>query len=177
MANPCKLKRFDEESLAATDTNWRKQCARNPEGLIRTEYERILKWTVENAKYTQDRETFAYGVFQDGSHTASGIVEVLYPKVGRRWLKQLDLHLAPTLDLSFYTDNVDLEEIGNVFGAAVIGVLRLTEDHPASQVKVFGRSGTLLAYLKGLGARLETNPAMRNLRITVDGRWLVFKAR
>jgi hypothetical protein len=177
MANPYKLKRFEQASLSATQTNWQKQCERHPNDLIPTEYERILKWTAENAIYEKARETFAYGVFEGDSHTASAVLEVLYPKAGRRWLKQLDLHLAPSLDLSFYTDNVDLEAIGNIFGAGVAGVLRLTADHPAKEVKLYGRSGTLLTYLKGLAAKLEGNPAMKDFRITVEGRWLVFRAR
>lgn len=177
MANAYKLKQFDSVSLAATETNWRKQCERHKDEIIRTEYERILKWTAENANYDKDRETFAYGVFEDGSHTAAAIVEVLYPKAGRRWLKQLNLHLTPAKDLSFPTDNIDFEGVANIFGAAVIGVLRLTANHPAKEVKLYGRSGTLLSYLKGLAANLENHPALKSVRITMDGRWLVFRER
>lgn len=175
MANPYKLKRFDAESLAATEVNWRKQIVRHKDELIRTEYDRILKEMRENAIYDNERELFIYGVFEDGSPTASALVEVLYPKAGRRWLKQLDLHLSPVLDLSFYKDNVDLLGLSQVFGAAVAGTLRLTKDHPSQQVKLYGRSGTLLNYLKGLAVALGGEPSLKEIKITVEGRWLVFR--
>lgn len=46
--------------------------------------------------------------------------------------------------------------------------------HPSKVTKLYGRSGTLLAFLKGVGTYIERNVDVPGLKVSFEGRWLVF---
>jgi hypothetical protein len=171
-----KLQRFDEKSLRQTNARWIRQIERHPSEVLASQYERILRWSAERIDYGDATgEEFAYGLFRDGDATADAIVEVTYTKRGRKWLKLLDLHLSPELDLAFYDQSVDILRINDLFAAAVVGVVKLTgEEHPSQTAKLYARSGTLLAFFRSLGAYIQEQRKVDVLKVAIEGRWLVF---
>lgn len=175
-----EFRRFDDRSLSSTEASWKRQLSKHSSEVIPTEYERKLAWAREHATYGKDEEIFAYGVFRDGGLIASAIVDVVYTKAGRKWLKLLDINLTPDLDLSFNSDKPDLDAIGDVFTAAITGVIALGAVHPAKETKLYGRSGTLLSFLKGLGAHLNGDGGKLirgKIEVLMEGRWLVFRRK
>ncbi len=71
----------------------------------------------------------------------------------------------------------DIERINAIFVAAVVGTIALTsEAHPSRTTKLYGRSGTLRAFLKDFGAYFQEKGGIEGLEVAVEGRWLVFRA-
>jgi len=173
---PHILDRLDNGRLEATSNEWRSQFSRHKNQLIPSEYERILAWAAGCVDYEGPAcESFAYGVYENGAGHAIAISEVVYSKSGRKWLKLLDLHLCPAVDLSFYNDELDIMGLSSIFAAAIVGTFHLTKRHPTDTVKLYGRSGTLLTFLKGIGAYIERQGGLPGLKVGIEGRWLVIR--
>jgi hypothetical protein len=171
-----ELRKFSATSLDATRTAWQRQLKTHSRDLIASEYQRILGWAGCHISYGAAQDTYAYGIFDKNSGEADAVAEVIYSKAGARWLKLLDLHLCPSVDLSFATQDIDIRRLTAIFTAAVIGSMRLTSTaHPTKVLKLYGRSGTLLAFLKGVGTYIESNIKVSGIKVSIEGRWLVFK--
>jgi hypothetical protein len=173
-----ELRKFDADSLRNTIDGWQAQMKAKPLSVARPQYDRIFEWVPEHVGYDDaQEENFAYGIFLGTSTCADAIAEVTYTKSGRKWLKLLDLHLSPEIDAAFFEQTIDLHRISALFSEAVIGVVKLTGNaHPSTTVKLFARSGTLLAFFRGLGAYIETQMDYKGPKITIEGRWLVLKS-
>lgn len=176
-----ELKAFDAKSLDATAVAWRKELAKHRVEMMPSLHEGKLAWAASHMNYAAaDGEALAYGIFADGDPHALAIVDIVYTKTGQKWLKMLDLTLSPSLDLAFNAESADFSQIYHVFTAAMVGAVRLTKTrHPAKVTKLYGRSGTLLAFLKGFGAYMKQKGHGHNLVFTVsiEGRWLVFRQK
>lgn len=181
MAEPTathELRQFTSASLTATRTAWDAQLRTHRKDLIASEYQRILDWAAGHIRYGGSQHTFAYGIFDKASSEAEAVAEVIYSKAGARWLKLLNLHLCPAVDLSFATQDVDIRRLTSIFAAAVVGAFELTStSHPTKVLKLYGRSGTLLAFLKGVGTYIESNLKVTGIKVSIEGRWLVFKVK
>ena len=172
-----KMRAFDADSLKATCMSWERQIEKNQGDLIPIQYQRVLSWVKDNADYDASRENFAYGIFSDDKKVASAVVDVIYSKSGRKWLKLLDVHLAPEIDLSFSSEKPDMKRIVDIFGAAILGVVRLTERHPTKVTKLYGRSSSLLSFLKRFGAYLNDHGPSDDIGVSIEGRWLVIRVK
>lgn len=174
-----ELKKFDSTTIAATRAAWVKELAAHKTEVLAAPYQRILDWAAGHIDYAGNgKETFAYGIFAGEAHSADAIVELVYTKSGRKWLKLLDLNLCPSVDLSFTDQNVDIQQLSSIFAAGVTGTVQLTSTaHPAKVTKLYGRSGTLLAFLKGVGTYIEGNSNVPGLKVSMEGRWLVFQVK
>jgi alpha-N-acetylglucosamine transferase len=172
-----ELRKFTSPTLGDTQKEWDRQIAKDPDEILRSQYDRIFSWAAGHIDYGNHQlDTFAYGLFHDGKHQADAIVEVSYAKAGRKWLKMLDLHLSPELDAAFYDQTVDLSRMSQLFTAAIFGVLHLTDTaHRADTVKLYGRSGTLLSFLKGVATYINDRSKTPGLTVAIEGRWLVFR--
>lgn len=182
MTNPhafdYELRRFDATSFPSTKRVWEKQLIDNSGAVFASDYQRILDWAGECVGNDGIQgHSFAYGIFRGNSHHADAIVELVYTKPARKWLKLLNLHLCPSVDLSFHTQDIDIKQLSTIFAAAVVGTVRLTSTaHPTKVTKLYGRSGTLLSFLKGLGAYIE-NQNIPGLSVSIEGRWLVMNVK
>lgn len=176
-----ELKKFDAKTLAATKAEWDRQIKKHSKEVLASEYQRILDWATTHIDYDGvGCHTFAYGIFEKGSDHADAIVELIYLRTAKKWLKLLNLHLCPSADLAFSTEPIDLKTITTIFSVAVTGTVRLTSSvHPTKVVKLYGRSGTLLAFLKGVGAYIAADADLQKagFSVTIEGRWLVFTIR
>lgn len=116
----------------------------------------------------------SYGVFDTGTNIASGIVEVIVTKQGRKLAKMLDCHVRPILADKMAGGAPDAEavmEIVNVYVTSVLGAFELSGEHKVNQVKVYGRSPELLSIL----VEMEKAVARRKLplKVRIEDRWLV----
>jgi hypothetical protein len=173
-----QLKKFDATSFPSTKRTWERQLADNSGAIFASDYQRILDWAGTCIDDDGNNgNSFAYGIFKGNSHHADAIVELVYVKPARKWLKLLNLHLCPSVDLSFHTQDIDIKQLSHIFAAAVVGTVRLTSTaHPTKVTKLYGRSGTLLSFLKGLGAYIEGQNIPR-ISVSIEGRWLVMKVK
>ena len=171
-----ELKPFDALTMAATRNAWEKELSNREGEVLPPRYERILDWAEGHIDYAAGRiETLAYGIFGRSAHDADAIVELIYTKAGEKWLKLLDLHLSPSVDFAFSTQDVDIIRLNSIFAAGVDGTVRLTSTmHPSNVTKVYGRSGTLLSSLKEVGTFAESSP-WPGLKVSIEGRWLVLR--
>lgn len=171
------LDKFDSDRLSATRANWGSHLKRHKDQFLASEYQRILDWTEDHIDYQgNSKDTFAYGIFADSAKHADAIVEIIYAKSGKQWLKLLSLHLCPSAELSFETQSFDIAKVAGIFSAAVTGTVKLTSTaHPTKVTKLYGRSGTLLAFLQGLGSHIQANGGVKGLKVSLEGRWLVFR--
>jgi hypothetical protein len=171
-----ELKPFTNDTMAATRNAWGKEvCAREGE-ILSTQYERILQWAEDHIDYSGEKsQTFAYGIFGRSAHDADAIVELIYTKSGAKWMKLLDVHLSPSVDFAFAPQEVDLKRLMSIFAAGMDGTVHLASTvHPSNVTKMYGRSGTLLEFLKEVGT-VKDNSALPGLKVSIEGRWLVFR--
>jgi hypothetical protein len=176
---PYELHPFTRDTLASTELSWKKQLEKHADELLASNYIRILGWAKGHLDYecTNGDSSIAYGIFADGTHHAAAIVEIIYTKRGKKWLKLLDINLSPAFDLSLHSGSFDVTQLSSVFGAAVLGSIKLTATaHPAKVMKLYGRSTSALAFLKGFGIALQQKEGVQGLEVSVEGRWLVFRS-
>jgi len=180
MAAKHVFREFTATTFDETNKAWREQLEKNAESLFPNEILRVLDWAATRISYDTKAADCAYGVFLDGEHVASAIVEIVYHRktAASMWVKMLDITLSPELDLSITDENQVIEAIARlfgVFGAAVVGSYKLTNNKATKVVKLYGRNPPLLAFLKAFGADISKDARLKNLEVTLDGRWLVFK--
>ncbi len=99
--NLYELKQFTRGTFAATRTAWLQEVTQHRDELLSLDYERFLGWADMRIDYdAADQGSFCYGIFAEDSSTAVAIVDVGYAAKAQRWLKLLDIHLSPAVDLS-----------------------------------------------------------------------------
>lgn len=173
-----KLQPFDAASVKATRLDWERQLQKKQEDLFSADFLRFLDWVDTHMDYADGGdEGLAYGIFRDGSKHAVAIVDVVYSKRGTKWLKMMGVNLSPDLYLRLTGDNDDFVEVLDVYQEAVFGTLALTSVHKSNTVKLYGRSGTLLAFLKALAGHTKPKLASLGINVTVEGRWVVFRKK
>lgn len=174
-----ELQQFNAAKFDATGREWRRQLQAHKKDILATEYERILAWTGSHMDYEKaGAENFVYGIFQNGSDHAVAVVDMIYQKAARKWLKLMDLYVCPSVDLSFATQDIDIQELTAIYATAVVGTVQLTSTvHRTKVTKLYGRSGTLLAFLKGIGTYIAENAKVPGLEVNIEGRWLVFRVK
>lgn len=172
-----ELKQFDQKTFAATRAIWLRQATQPDSGAHKPDVEAKLDWAEKNLDYTKGPD-FAYGVFRVGASHAEAIVDVVYQKdAGKRWLKAMGVQLAPAKSLFFSEKPQNLEELVEIYSAAIFGTLKLTKVHPTKVTKLFGRSATLLAFLEGLAGAIKAQGGLKGVSVKMEGRWLVFRAQ
>jgi len=170
-----QLRQFTSASLAATRTMWQQQLKTHQKELLESEWERVLDHAGKHINYAVG-DQFCYGVFKEGGHAAVAIVVLVYRKEACKWLKLLELNLCPAVDLSLTSHAVDFNKLSSIFAAAVFGTIQLTGTaHPTNVTKLYGRSGTLLAYLEGIQEYIQQSNTVPGLTVSIEGRWLVFE--
>lgn len=168
-----EIRQFTTDTLSATQEHWRGQCESSEDftGI----YQSVFDWAEEHIHYDNSNEEFAYGIFNDGSSPADAIVRVIYSSVGKRWVKMLNMDVSPKLDTSFTTE-IPYDDLASIYTATIIGVVRITQTHPTSVVKLYGRSNILLSFLTGFASYFnEAYSNKENIRVGIKGRWLVIE--
>lgn len=173
------LSPFSADSLKQTRSEWEAQVAKFPKDLLPSDFQRIVDWAADHMDYGDGEEGLAYGVFGPNRKSADAIIEVVYTKSGNKWLKMLNLFLSPRLFAGFIIpeEQINTTELLNVYATALVGTVKLTGVHPSKTVKLYGRSGTLLTFLKGISAHLQEHSKAKGITVNMDGRWMVFRTK
>lgn len=169
------LKMFDASSLEETCDAWQKAVERHKSEVFSTEFDRIIDWVRQKVSYDEPSESsFAYGIFEGEALVASAVVEIIYQRTGRRWLKMLNLHLSPDLDAKLNGDSIDSDVLSGIYSEAIVGTIRLTGRHPTDTVKLYARSATLLGFLRGVTSSLHRQEDLP-FDVSTEGRWMVIR--
>jgi len=172
------LKRFDAAHIETTKKDWERQLEQLPD-VMPSEFLKHIEWVNSHMDYADGGDDgLAYGVFYKDHKHAIAVVDVVYTRRGTKWLKMLGVNLSPELFVVLTSDNPsakDMQKILEIYGAAITGTVKLTGIHPSNTVKLYGRTGTLLAFLKGIAAYLRANLDIPGITVNVEGNWLVFR--
>lgn len=166
---------FDSKSIAATRKAWLKYVELKPDDFSKHQWDRRLERLEGMCNYDKGSE-FSYGIFNDGTKIAYAIIEMSYTRESSKWMKMLNLHLCPELDLSVDSDTPNFEEIACVFTSSIMGSLKLTGKHKCRVLKLYGRTPVLLSFFKYLAADLRKDLEAKKLsgfEVSIEGRWLV----
>jgi hypothetical protein len=178
LSNPYKLVEFTPNLLSKTTKDWNILLVKY--SLFQGEYKRVLEWASQCIDYKAKPEDCAYAIIRESEKSASAIVEVVYHKKGssRSWLKMMDVTLSPEVEVMATSDNIDgLANLMDIYTAAVLGSFKLTSERKANIVKLYGRNPALMSYLSVLGTEFNSKShsgPLKNLKVTIEGRWLVF---
>lgn len=163
-----------------TRSKWSEQIAARSSGILITHYERILDWADKFVTGKGDKDCFIYGlVCNDGSKHACAILEISHalPNSRKPWLKVLSVYLEPDLDVGDQ-DSVKsdiLGRISGILGYSLVESLKLTvKAHPSNTLKVYARSDFAKGFFEALAAEVMRSDEIPGLRLSVQGRWLVF---
>jgi len=174
------LKKFDTAHIDATRKEWERQLSARPE-LMPSEFLKHIEWIGSHMDYSDGGDDgLAYGVFHKGHSGAVAVVDVVYSRNGTKWLKMLGVNLSPDLFTALTAENPseqNMTDILSIYGEAITGTIKLTGIHPTNTVKLYGRTGTLLAFLKGIAAYLRENLDVPGVTVSVEGNWLVFRSK
>lgn len=172
-----ELTQFTPHLLATTRAAW----IANAEKLDipALDYEMALDWADKHINYASaNGDSFAYGIFLDGSDEAVAIVDIVYtqrPGPALGWLKLLEVKLAPQYaPAEVEKDMSKFLEVLDIYSEALIGTIKLTGRHMAKVVKLYGRSDGLKQLLLALHERFSNKFANQQYLSKMEGRWLVF---
>lgn len=122
-----------------------------------------------------------YGTIVDEQQEVWGIVEIVISKRGSSaWVKMMNLYLTPKIEENTSAEiNVDKRLL--VFSSALLGIFGLTKDVAgADTVKVYGRTESLVSFLRGVHSAIEAIFAaiggIKGVSVSIEGRWLVFRS-
>ncbi len=175
MAN--KMKPFKPDALGATREKWQDYAEQLEIPFL--DYQVLLEWVDRHIDYANaNGDSAAYGVFDGKSTHAEAVVEIVYTqRPGGNWLKMLSVKLSPALAPAVLEANIDkMAVVVDIFAAAVVGTLALTDAHNAKVVKLYGRNESLLKLLIALNERLKGTLAGK-INSKMEGRWLVIKSK
>ncbi len=171
-----QLSKFDEERLALTIVKWSEVAARLD--MPYHEFEKDLAWVKEHIDYTVSGDSYAYGIFAEGSKEATAIVDIVYskragPDVG--WLKMLEITMGPEYAPSQVSSAEALLEIIRIYVAGILGTVGLTDVHKARVIKLYGHNDSLMQMLTSVQLHLATQNVEGKAVFTskFEGRWLV----
>jgi hypothetical protein len=168
------LSPFEKNTFEATKSSWNKAMAKG--ATFPAEIEQLLSW-VETHMSHKDGDSHAHGVFLKGDKSAKGIAEVVVTRENKKspWVKMLRLRLNPELDERIYQNDLAAHrEALDIFITAFVGVVKLSGDHAAKTVKIYGRSNEQLSFLRALTEELKKHS--KKSTFAMQGRWLVITA-
>lgn len=178
-----QLKELDTEGFSRLKNLWLESILPGGHAVVRTEYEQLFEFVETNKglgplKDALNRPMF-YAMTDEAGKDWAMVEIVQSRKGGEVWVKMLDIHLCPRLD-SEVEDSENVKKRLSVFTEALIGIFNLTKGIPgASVVKVYGRTEALIVFLRGMHdsySVLNSLGTIRGIEVTIEGRWLVFRA-
>jgi hypothetical protein len=173
-----ELKKFDAHSLEVTRAAWLASAVELD--MPKLNYEMVLDWAAKHCNYAAaNGDSYAYGIFSDGSNEAVAIVDIVYsqrPGPVRGWLKMLEVKLSPNFAPEETENNFEkFRQVLKIYAQSLAGTILLTEHHPARVAKLYGRSDSLKELLLALHEHLNTAFA-NQFSSKMEGRWLVVSA-
>lgn len=168
------LKPFNEGTYQATCKAWLKRAKGG--NSFPTEAEQVLEWVHTHMSIDVQGDSVAFGLFKDGVDVASAVAEIYIQRrtARSRWMKMLRIRLSPELEEGVFQKSMEsIQDVQAAYVAAVSGVLKLKFEHDASTLKIYGRSAEQLSFLQVLALKMEE--ALKNHKVSMNGRWLVIE--
>ncbi|MDX5332510.1 MAG: hypothetical protein LPK58_00475 [Gammaproteobacteria bacterium] len=173
-----ELKQIDAKTLEGTVARWNAQLAELADKIPSSRYTRILDWARRFVDGDGDPNTYVYALCPCGaSCEAHALLEISHalPNTDAAWLKVLQIHIEPRLDVSKEETigHAAMRELARVASFALTEALGLTFDaHPSSSLKVYGATPLTLDFLEGIAAML---PDENGMNVAKKGNWLVIE--
>ena len=173
------LEALEGEVARRTKERWEQQVAEfaEPEAQITANrYERLLEWAIAHANDTDDG--YVYGLVHEDEGYAHAILTLTHarPKSKNAWLKVLEVRLEPQLD-DDVRDSLDAAYYGRAYDILSASILLSLEktfrDHPAKQLKVYGRSPEMQRLFDFFVFVSEKREDFV-YKVQKQGKWLVF---
>ncbi|MYM65468.1 hypothetical protein GTP45_01295 [Pseudoduganella sp. FT55W] len=172
-----ELAQFDHVRLERTIGRWTEKAAQLD--MPFHEFEKDLNWVAAHIDYTVVGDSYAYGIFAEGSDQAVAVAEIVYsrragPDVG--WLKMLEISMGPEHSPSQISSADMLVSLVDIYVAGVQGVIGLTDVHKARVIKIYGRNDQEMTFLVSLQAhlaKLDNHGTTGGFTTKFEGRWLV----
>ena len=179
-----KLKRLDRDDISKLESKWLGLLGDDADGVIKADYNQLFNVIKSTGWWGDIKESYnkpLYSCVIDSDDKEWGIVEiVLSQNGGSIWVKILDIHLSPEIEIADDTEESTKSRL-KVFKAALTGTFDLTKDViKADTVKVFGRTDVLVAFLRGMHESfsvLATLGTISGITVSIEGRWLVFRTK
>lgn len=163
---------FDQNKLEATRVAW--DSTAEDLGLPALEYEKTMAWVSTHIRYdAQHGESYAYGIFEEGKDEAVAVVDLVHSRRVRDVgvIKMLEVTMGPSLAPSQITAE-NYPDLVSIYGQAVVGVIALSQAHPARIIKIYGRDNDLMSLLFGLNVQFNSQNTVP-IKSKIEGRWLV----
>lgn len=117
---------------------------------------------------------------KDDKGACQALVQIVQSKRGSEvWVKMLDIFLSPEIERAI-DDEKNTQLRLAVFKEALKGIFSLTAASKlADTVKVYGRTEALVTFLRGMHDSFSVIASLgtiRGIEVSIEGRWLVFRA-
>lgn len=152
------------------------------EDLYYLEYNPLIEWAASHLPENGDEnpgDSVAYGVFEAQSRSLVAIVDVVFKagfKPQNRWIKMLKVNLSPLYSEYELAQNPGkLEDVIDIYFAAITGTIELTDIQNAKIVKLYGRNENLMLLLTGIN-KVFNEKKIAGYESGMHGRWLVLEA-
>lgn len=167
------VKKLSTECLAETREHWQRQAGDEE---FETEYGFVFDTAKGRINYDDpEANTLVYGLFENDSHIASALLEVIQSARSPRnsVTKLLKLWASPE-----YWDVARHQKVlAKITVAALKGTLELSRRNHSKTVKIFGRTEQMLSVLYSvhlyMQESLQAEPN-QGFEVRMEGRWLVF---
>lgn len=177
-----ELTHLTHDTLKTTKQTWIAAAAQAPHEAFLAEYQQLFD-VIESGDSIGELDgrmntSIYYAVKIEGRHKA--LVQMVQSKRGSDiWIKMMDLYMCPEVELSMDTEQSTVDRL-KIFTTALLGVFSLTAAlGRADTVKVYGRTEALVTFLRGMHDSLSVLSSLGNMPgidVSIEGRWLVFRA-
>lgn len=172
-----KLKKFDLGTIDTTESAWVAQANKHPEACFPTDVQKDFSWIRSSVSGSLNDDRIHYGLFRDGNEVADAAIQLIHTKRSPRsaWLKLIELNFSPEIMAKGAKgDPHTVSAVLSMFSQAVTGSIQLCgKEHKSDTLKLYGRTDSLLQFLI-----LFTGVAkIKNVNITMEGRWLVLRPK
>lgn len=171
-----------EAKFTALRDSWLKMLPAKDHEVYRAEYRQLFD-RIEVGKSwgplgNRVNEAIFFLIESKDSHFA--VVEIVQSRKGKEtWIKMFDITMAPNIETEPDTEKCTKLRL-DVFKATLHGIFELSKTvNKANTLKVYGRTELLITFLRGMHdamSTLATLGMIKGISVSIEGRWLVFKA-
>lgn len=173
---------LEERDFPLMCAEWKNMLPKKDHAVYAAEYEQLFARIKAGKCWgplgNRVNETVFYAVKDKASTEA--VVEMVQTKKGKEtWIKMFDIMMSPKIEAGTDTEKSTKLRL-DVFKATLTGIFKLSERvRNANTFKVYGRTELLVTFLRGMHDALSVFPTLGNIegiQVSIEGRWLVFRA-
>lgn len=174
---------LNKDQFEAVKAAWLDMLADAEHEVYRADYQQLFGTIESNTSYGDINGRFNIPVHYaviDAEGVCQALVQIVQSKGGREvWVKMLDIFLSPAIERAPDDEKNTQLRLG-VFRESLKGIFHLTGTNKlADTVKVYGRTDALVTFLRGMHdsfSVIASLGTLRGIEVSIEGRWLVFRA-